>query len=434
MGGLHKGGQENCFGARAFVFYFRRGCFTAVFVSFFHGRLPANAGAALKFLLRYAMILLYRMVRNPDACPRRGTASGFRIPCTLCAENGRLQRLRLMSSAGEGARRSPYLPEIDGKGRKDEMGILYLVIPCYNEEAVIEHSVEALTRVLEPLIQAGKIAPQSRILLVDDGSKDATWSKMEFLHQTNPFVCCLKLAHNRGHQNALLAGLMEARSHCDCAVSMDADLQDDIHALEAFVDKFNAGIDIVYGVRRKRDTDSFVKRSTALGFYSLMRLIGVDTVYNHADYRLMSRRALDALAEYKEVNLFLRGIVPMIGYATDYVYYDRGARYAGESKYPLRKMLSFALDGVTSFSVRPLRMISAAGILIGCMSVLGLLYALISKLCGVAVSGWTAIVCSIWLLGGIQLFCTGVVGEYIGKIYSEVKARPRYRVETFLKK
>lgn len=314
------------------------------------------------------------------------------------------------------------------------MGVLYLVIPCYNEEAVIEHTVEELTPILEDLTRGEKIAPGSRMLLVDDGSKDATWEKIEALHQTNPYVCGLKLAHNRGHQNALMAGLMEARNHCDCAVSMDADLQDDIHALEAFVDRFNEGTDIVYGVRNKRDTDTFFKRTTALGFYKVMSLLGVDTVYNHADYRLMSRRALDALSDYREVNLFLRGIVPMIGYSTDYVYYDRIERYAGESKYPFRKMLSFAMDGITSFSVRPLRMIAAAGILIGCLSVLGLLYALISKLCGVAVSGWTAIVSSIWLLGGIQLFCTGVVGEYIGKIYSEVKARPRYRIETFLKK
>lgn len=314
------------------------------------------------------------------------------------------------------------------------MGVLYVIIPCYNEEAVIEHTVEELTPVLEDLTRGEKIAPGSRVLLVDDGSKDTTWEKIEALHQTNPYVCGLKLAHNRGHQNALMAGLMEARNYCDCAVSMDADLQDDIHALEAFVDRFNEGTDIVYGVRNKRDTDTFFKRTTALGFYKVMRLLGVDTVYNHADYRLMSRRALDALSDYKEVNLFLRGIVPMIGYSTDYVYYDRIERYAGESKYPFRRMLSFAMDGITSFSVRPLRMIAAAGIVIGCLSVIGLLYAVISKLCGVAVSGWTAIVCSIWLLGGIQLFCTGVVGEYIGKIYSEVKARPRYRVETFLKK
>ena len=314
------------------------------------------------------------------------------------------------------------------------MGVLYVVIPCYNEEAVIEHTVEALTPILDGLCGCGKISPQSRILLVDDGSRDTTWLKIESLHHTNPYVCGMKLAHNRGHQNALLAGLLEARKACDCAVSMDADLQDDIFVLGQFIDKFNAGTDIVYGVRNKRETDTFLKRSTALGFYKVMQLLGVETVYNHADYRLMSRRALDALAEYKEVNLFLRGIVPLIGYSADYVYYDRCERYAGESKYPFGKMLSFAMDGITSFSVRPLRMISVAGVVIGCLSVLGLLYALISKLCGVAVSGWTAIVCSIWLLGGIQLFCTGVVGEYIGKIYSEVKARPRYRVETMLKK
>ena len=244
----------------------------------------------------------------------------------------------------------------------------------------------------------------------------------------------INLSRNKGHQSALLAGLMTVKEYCDMAISMDADLQDDVDAIDQFVEKYYEGCEVVYGVRSERKTDSFFKRASAQSFYKLMLHMGVEIVYNHADYRLMSRRALDALSEYKEVNLFLRGIVPLIGYSTDYVYYDRSERYAGESKYPLRKMLAFAMDGITSFSVRPLRLISAAGILIGCLSVIGLLYALISKICGVAVSGWTAIICSIWLLGGIQLFCLGVVGEYIGKIYSEVKARPRYRIETFLKK
>ncbi len=227
---------------------------------------------------------------------------------------------------------------------------------------------------------------------------------------------------------------MAAREVADCAISLDADLQDDISVLPEFLDKFHDGCDVVYGVRKKRETDTLFKRTTAQGFYKLMRLMGVDVVYNHADYRLMSRRALDGLAEYREVNLFLRGIVPLIGYRSDYVYYDRHERFAGESKYPLKKMLSFAIDGITSFSVKPLKVISNLGILISILSVFGLLYALISKLVGAAVSGWTAIVASIWLLGGVQLLCLGVVGTYVGKIYSEVKARPRYRIDQLLKK
>lgn len=225
---------------------------------------------------------------------------------------------------------------------------------------------------------------------------------------------------------------MAAKEKADCAISLDADLQDDIDALDGFLAKFEEGCDVVYGVRNKRDTDSFFKRSTARGFYKVMKMLGVDVVYDHADYRLMSRRALEALGDYKEVNLFLRGIVPLIGYRSDYVYYDRHERFAGESKYPLKKMISFALDGITSFSVKPLKLISNLGILISILSVLGLLYALISYFVGVTVAGWTAIVCSIWLLGGIQLLCIGVLGGYIGKIYSEVKARPRFRVETYL--
>ena len=242
----------------------------------------------------------------------------------------------------------------------------------------------------------------------------------------------VKLAHNRGHQNALLCGLMSAMPRCDAAISMDADLQDDIDALDQFVQKFREGCDVVYGVRNKRDTDTWFKRTTAEGFYKVMKLLGVDVVFNHADYRLMSKRALEGLSEYREVNLFLRGIVPLIGYRSDYVYYDRHERFAGESKYPLKKMISFALDGITSFSVKPLKLISNLGILISILSVFGLLYALISYFFGVTVSGWTAIVCSIWLLGGLQMLCLGVVGGYIGKIYSEVKARPRFRVEEYL--
>lgn len=309
---------------------------------------------------------------------------------------------------------------------------VYFVIPCYNEEAVLPETTRRMTDKLNAMRAAGLIGEKSRILYVDDGSKDRTWELVSQFNRENPWVEGVKLSHNRGHQHALLCGLMSAMPRCDAAISMDADLQDDIDALDQFVKKFQEGCDVVYGVRNKRDTDTWFKRTTAEGFYKVMQLLGVDVVFNHADYRLMSKRALEALSEYREVNLFLRGIVPLIGYRSDYVYYDRHERFAGESKYPLKKMLSFALDGITSFSVKPLKLISNLGILISVLSVLGLLYALISYFAGWAVTGWTAIVCSIWLLGGLQMLCLGVVGGYIGKIYSEVKARPRYRVEEYL--
>lgn len=309
---------------------------------------------------------------------------------------------------------------------------VYFVIPCYNEEAVLPETTRRMTDKLNAMRAAGLIGEKSRILYVDDGSKDRTWELVSQFNRENPWVEGVKLSHNRGHQHALLCGLMSAMSRCDAAISMDADLQDDIDALDQFVKKFQEGCDVVYGVRNKRDTDTWFKRTTAEGFYKVMQLLGVDVVFNHADYRLMSKRALEALSEYREVNLFLRGIVPLIGYRSDYVYYDRHERFAGESKYPLKKMLSFALDGITSFSVKPLKLISNLGILISVLSILGLLYALISYFAGWAVTGWTAIVCSIWLLGGLQMLCLGVVGGYIGKIYSEVKARPRYRVEEYL--
>ncbi len=311
--------------------------------------------------------------------------------------------------------------------------VLYLVIPCYNEEEVLPETTKRLTEKLHTMIKAGQIDRESRILFVDDGSRDATWALISEYSAAIPYVDGVKLAHNRGHQNALLAGLMTAMPLCDCAISMDADLQDDTDAVDRFVEKYMEGCDVVYGVRNKRDKDTFFKRTTAEGFYKFMKLLGVDVVFNHADYRLMSRRALEGLSEYKEVNLFLRGIVPLIGFRSDYVYYDRAERFAGESKYPLKKMISFALDGITSFSVKPLKLISNLGILISILSVFGLLYALISYFCGVAVAGWTAIVSSIWLLGGLQMLCLGVVGGYIGKIYSEVKQRPRYLIETHIK-
>lgn len=313
------------------------------------------------------------------------------------------------------------------------MPTVFLVIPCYNEEEVLPETNRRLTEKMAALQKQGLADDKSHILYVDDGSRDRTWQLISDYHRENPLVRGIKLAHNRGHQNALLAGLMTAMEECDCAISLDADLQDDVDAIDQFVEKYLDGCDVVYGVRNKRETDTFFKRTTAEGFYKIMKLLGAEIVFNHADYRLMSRRALEGLSEYREVNLFLRGIVPLIGYRSDYVYYDRHERFAGESKYPLKKMLSFALEGVTSFSVKPLKLISNLGILLSILSVLGLVYALISYFTHNAVAGWTAIVSSIWLLGGIQLLCIGMVGTYVGKIYSEVKSRPRFRIEESLK-
>ncbi|MGI6264481.1 MAG: glycosyltransferase family 2 protein [Acutalibacteraceae bacterium] len=309
---------------------------------------------------------------------------------------------------------------------------LFLVIPCYNEQEVLPLAAGVMEEKMNALIASGRIAPDSRVLLVDDGSRDGTWPLIVSLHQQNPLFSGLKLAHNVGHQNAVLAGLMTVRERCDAAVSMDADLQDDINAIDGFLDKYAEGCHVVYGVRRKRDADTAFKRRTALAFYRLMSRMGVETVYNHADYRLMSRQALEALAHYPERNLFLRGMVPLIGYKSDIVYYDRGERAAGESKYPLKKMFQFALQGITSFSVKPLRLIASVGGLIVLGSLIALLVALILGIAGVAGAGTTALLGSLWLLGGIQLLAIGVCGEYIGKIYSEVKGRPRYWVETWL--
>ena len=310
---------------------------------------------------------------------------------------------------------------------------VYFVIPCYNEEEVLPETVRRLTEKLDSMRAGGLANEKSRMLYANEDKRQPATLINSLLNWENPYVEGVKLAHNRGHQNALLCGLMTAKEYCDCAISLDADLQDDVDALDKFVEKHLEGCDVVYGVRNKRETDTWFKRTTAEGFYKVMKLLGVDIVFNHADYRLMSKRALEGLGEYKEVNLFLRGIVPLIGYRSDYVYYDRHERFAGESKYPLKKMISFALDGITSFSVKPLKLISNFGILISILSIFGLIYALISYFAGLAVSGWTAIVCSIWLLGGLQMLCLGVVGGYIGKIYSEGKARPRYRVEEHLR-
>lgn len=304
--------------------------------------------------------------------------------------------------------------------------ILYLVIPCYNEEAVLHETAKQLKEKIMSMISQGIISEKSRIMFVNDGSKDDTWDIIQELHKQDKIFSGVTLSRNRGHQNALLAGLMTAKKYADMVISLDADLQDDIHAIDKFVEKYYEGYDVVYGVRNKRETDTFFKRNTALAFYKFQAFMGVDAVYNHADYRLMSKRALEGLEEFKEVNLFLRGIVPLIGYKYTTVGYDRNERFAGESKYPLKKMLAFAFDGITSFSVKPIRFVTMTGFMIFIGSILVILYSLIRKFLGFTVSGWTFLACSIWVLGGIQLLGLGIIGEYIGKIYSETKERPRF--------
>lgn len=313
------------------------------------------------------------------------------------------------------------------------MDRLAIVVPCYNEEEVLKLASQALRSVLDRLVQSGKIASDSFILFVNDGSKDKTWDLIEEEHKTYPVqVSGVKLAGNVGHQFALTAGLITAMERSDVTISIDADLQDDVDVIEEMIDKFHAGSDIVYGVRKERKTDTFFKRTTAQAFYKLMGLMGVKTVYNHADFRLMSRRAVEEFSKYKETNLFLRGMMPLIGYQTDCVYYDRKERAAGESKYPLKKMLALAFNGISSFSVKPISMILGIGLLIIIASVLALIYALISYCTGHVVPGWTSLILSIWFLGGLQLLAIGMVGQYIGKIYIEVKQRPRYNIEKVL--
>ena len=312
---------------------------------------------------------------------------------------------------------------------------LYIVVPCYKEEAVLPETAKRLKKKLQALLEKGKISDKSRVMFVNDGSRDRTWEIISQLHEEEPQVFSgVNLARNRGHQNALLAGLMTAMNHADMVISMDADLQDDVDAVDAMVDAYHKGYDVVYGVRSSRKTDTFFKRFTAEGFYKLMKALGVDIVFNHADYRLMSKRALEGLAEFGEVNLFLRGIVPQIGYPWTTVEYERHERFAGESKYPLKKMLAFAFDGITSFSIKPMRLILLLGVVVFAVSILMLLYALISKLSGSTTAGWTSMMGSIWLIGGIQLLSLGVIGEYIGKIYSETKRRPRFIIERVLNK
>lgn len=310
--------------------------------------------------------------------------------------------------------------------------ILYIVVPCYNEEAVLPETARRLKEKLNSLMGRELISPQSRILFVNDGSKDQTWRLICELHASDEVFSGVDLTRNRGHQNALLAGLMTAKTRCDMAISMDADLQDDIDAVDRMVEEYYAGSDIVYGVRSSRKKDTFFKRFTAESFYRAMNFLGAETVFNHADYRLMSKRALEGLSEFREVNLFLRGIVPMIGYRTTTVEYERGERFAGESKYPLKKMLAFAMEGITGLSTKPIRYITMLGFLIFLVSVVMLITFIVKWALGMTVVGWASVICSVWAIGGLILLSLGVIGEYIGKIYLETKARPRFLIREIL--
>ena len=312
------------------------------------------------------------------------------------------------------------------------MNRLFCVIPCYNEQEVLPETSKRLREKMETLIRKGKISEDSRVVFVNDGSKDNTWKMIQRLHEENPLFQGINLSKNMGHQNALLAGLLTAKDVCDAAISMDADLQDDINAIDEMVDKFLEGADVVYGVRSKRATDTFFKRFTAESYYKLVNALGAKTVYNHADFRLMSRRALLGLAEFGEVNLFLRGIVPMVGYNTEIVYYERAERFAGESKYPLKKMLSFAVEGITSLSTKPIKMITGLGIFIFFVSIAVLIYSLVRYFTGHTITGWTTTVISVWAIGGLMMISLGVIGEYVGKIYLETKNRPRFIIESYI--
>jgi glycosyltransferase involved in cell wall biosynthesis len=309
--------------------------------------------------------------------------------------------------------------------------ILYVVVPCYNEEAVLPETAKRLRAKMAKLKENGRIATQSRVVFVNDGSRDRTWELICALHEKDKLFAGINLSRNRGHQNALLAGLMTVKDEASMVISMDADLQDDIEAMDRMIEQYENGCDIVYGVRSSRKKDSFFKRFTAEGFYRLMRLLGVETVFNHADYRLMSRRALEGLAQFKEVNLFLRGIVPMIGYQTGTVQYERAERFAGESKYPLKKMLSFAFEGITSLSIKPMRIITMLGFLVFLVSIGMLVYILVQFFRGQTIAGWASVATSVWAIGGLLLLSIGVVGEYIGKIYLEVKHRPRFLIQEY---
>ncbi len=312
------------------------------------------------------------------------------------------------------------------------MKTIWLVIPCYNEEEVILETAKRTSRLMYDMIERGKISKNSRIAFVNDGSKDKTLELIKELCAQDKIFAGINLSRNRGHQNALLAGLMTAKKYADAAISLDADLQDDIGVIEKFIDEFYAGSDVVYGVRSSRKKDSFFKKATAEGFYKFMKAMGVDIVFNHADYRLMSRRALEGLAEFDEVNTFLRGIVPQIGYPSTVVEYERDVRFAGESKYPLKKMLSFAIEGITSFSVKPIKMAMTLGFFSFIISIAMLIYCIVERSIGNTVSGWASLGVSIWAIGGLQLLMIGVVGEYVGKIYLETKHRPKYIIESVI--
>lgn len=310
---------------------------------------------------------------------------------------------------------------------------VYFVIPCYNEEEVLPVASKKLKEKLLSLMAAGLAGENSRILFVDDGSRDATWDMIEKLCVKNRIFSGLKLSRNRGHQNALIAGLFAAKESADAVISMDADLQDDIEVTGKFLKEYYNGCDIVYGVRSSRQKDTFLKRATAEGFYRLMQFMGTGVIFNHADYRLMSKRVLDCLEDFREVNLFLRGIVPLIGFKSTIVTYERGERAAGKSKYPLKKMIAFALDGITSFSTKPIRFITLLGLIVSVLSAAALIACVALKIAGLTITGWASVGCSIWFLGGVQLLSLGVIGEYTGKVYSEVKNRPRYFIEKHIK-
>lgn len=310
--------------------------------------------------------------------------------------------------------------------------VIAVVVPCFNEQAALPITAKRLLEVLDCMASSGLISEESYILCCNDGSRDLTWKVIQTLHAGNPKIKGISLAHNRGHQYALLAGLMTVRGRCDAAISIDADLQDDVNAMTEMVEKFRQGYEIVYGVRASRATDSWFKRTTARAFYSVQQKMGLDTIYDHADYRLMSNRALDILSQYGESNLFLRGIIPQIGLSTAIVTYDRHERVAGESKYPLKKMISFSIDGITSFSSRPIRMILLLGVLLLVLDVIMCIYVAVAYFGHAAIPGWTSLMLSVWFLGSVTLIGLGVVGEYIGKIFVEVKHRPRYNISEYL--
>ena len=304
--------------------------------------------------------------------------------------------------------------------------VLYIVIPCYNEQEVLPITAPQFLAKIHQLIAAGKISESSRILFVNDGSRDRTWEIIRELAASDEHYIGISQSRNRGHQNAVLAGLMEAKDRCDITISIDCDGQDDINAMDAMVDEYLSGSEVVYGVRESRETDTFFKRTTAQGFYRFLSAMGAEVVYNHADYRLISARVLKEFAHFEEVNLFLRGLVPLVGFKSSSVYYKRAERLAGESHYPLRKMIALAVDGITSLSVKPLHLITGFGVFVAILSFIGVLWALISALCGSTVAGWASTTCIVCFVSGVQLICLGILGEYVGKIYMEVKRRPRY--------